>query len=470
MNLKKEITMRSINKIIALLLVVATTLGCNKKLDVPPAQNITPEQIVNGDDVKALLFGAYSLLQSPNAFGEQYFLTSDLLANTQQVSFVGTFAPYRDLVGKRQIATSTIASGMWANSYDIINTLNTVLDKIDLVDADEREAIEGEARLLRGIVYFELVNYFALPYSAGSTTTNLGVPLVVEPVYEYDESIHKPSRATVAQVYTQVLDDLTFAEANLSSDKGANGRADRYTALAFLSRVYLNMGNYNGAANAANEVIESGEFNLISTYAGAFNNANNSAEDVFAIQQTSQSNAGTTNNGINTFYAAYTLEPPLISGRGDAQANAAYLDHFEPGDQRGEFFYTGANIAGVSGYFTTKWQQFYKAIPVVRLAEMYLTRAEANFRGGTQIGPNTPLADINIVRERAGASPLAAVTSDAIVEERFLELGFEGDRLWTLKRLKLNAGGKVYDDWYLTLPIPQREIDVNSNLQQHGPY
>ncbi|RZK47408.1 MAG: RagB/SusD family nutrient uptake outer membrane protein [Pedobacter sp.] len=462
--------MRSFNKLIALILVVATTLGCNKKLDITPAQNITPEQIQNGDDVKAVLFGAYSLLQSPNGFGEQYFLTSDLLANTQQVSFVGTFAPYRDLVAKRQIPTNTIASGMWANSYNIINTLNTVLNKIDLVDADEREAVEGEAKLLRGIVYFELVNYFGLPYSAGATSTNLGVPLVLEPVYEYDESKHKPSRATVEQVYTQVLSDLNDAEEMLGPDKGANGRGDRFTALAFLSRVYMNMGNYSAAASAANEVIESGEFGLNNTYPGAFNNANNTAEDVFAIQQTSQSNAGTTNNGINTFYAAYTLEPPLISGRGDVQASAAYYSRFEPGDSRGEFNYDGENIAGVAGIFTTKWQQFYKAIPVVRLAEMYLTRGEANFRGGTQIGPNTPLEDVNEVRERAGASLLPALTSEAIVEERFLELGFEGDRLWTLKRLKLNAGGKAYNDGLLVLPIPQRETDVNSNLVQNEPY
>ncbi len=466
--------MKTINKILTLILAVAISTGCNKKLDVTPGQNITPEQITNGDDVKAVLFGAYSLLQGPSGFGERFQFASDLLASTPNattgsdyVVFAGTFADYRDLPRKSHIDANTVASGMWANSYTIINICNTVLDKIDLVDADERDAIEGEAKLIRGMVYFQLVNYFGLPYSDGNANANPGVPLVLEPVYEYDEARDNPARSTVAQVYTQVLADLNDASTQLPQEEiGANGRGDYYTAYAFLSRVHLNMLNYAAAAQAATVVIESGEFGLNLNFSGAFNNANNTREDVFAIQQTSQSNAGTTNNGINTFYAAYTLEPPLISGRGDAQASSEYVDRFEPNDVRGQFFYTGANIAGVSGIYTYKWEQFYKAVPIVRLAEMYLTRAEANFRNASVIGA-TPLEDLNEVRSRAGASLLLAVTADAIIEERYLELGFEGDRLWTLKRFRRNVGTRPYNDSKLILPIPLREMDVNQNLVQN---
>src|SRR5918993_3182892 len=113
--------MKRLNKIVVLFLIAMIGFGCNKKLDVKPQQNITPEQITNGDDVKAVLFGAYSLLQGPNGFGERFFLASDLLANTNQVSFVGTFIDYRDLARKTQIANNALASGMWANSYSIIN-------------------------------------------------------------------------------------------------------------------------------------------------------------------------------------------------------------------------------------------------------------------------------------------------------------------------------------------------------------
>jgi starch-binding outer membrane protein, SusD/RagB family len=460
--------MKSLDKIVALVLVALIGFGCNKKLDVKPEQNITPEQITTGDDVKAVLYGAYSLLQNANAFGERYFLASDLIANTNQVAFVGTFADYRDLVNKRQISTNAIAAGMWANSYSIINITNTVLDKIALVDEDERDAIAAEAKFIRGIVYFELVNYYALPYSAGNVTTNPGVPLVVSPVYEYDATLHNPSRATVDAVYKQVISDLDEASKKLPR-QNSTARADRYSAFGFLSRVYMNMANYGAAAAAADSVIEAG-FQLNVNYSGAFNNANNSGEDVFAIQQTSQSNSGVSNGGINTFYAAYSLEPPLISGRGDAQASENYFDFFEPTDTRGGFWYEGYNIAGVDGLYTAKWGQFYKAIPVIRLSEMYLTRGEANYRLGTAVGAS-PIDDINTVRERAGASPLAVITNvDRFVEERFLELGFEGDRLWTLKRTRKKVGALDYDNVKLVLPIPQRETDVNKNLQQNPGY
>jgi len=82
----------------------------------------------------------------------------------------------------------------------------------------------------------------------------------------------------------------------------------------------------------------------------------------------------------------------------------------------------------------------------------------------------TPLEDINTVRERSNAAPLNTVTGDDFVDERFRELGFEGDRVWTLKRLQLEVDGLPYDSPKLVLPIPQREIDVNSNLEQNEGY
>ena len=81
-----------------------------------------------------------------------------------------------------------------------------------------------------------------------------------------------------------------------------------------------------------------------------------------------------------------------------------------------------------------------------------------------------PKDDINKVRQRSTATALSTVTAMDFVEERFRELAFEGDRLWTLKRLQMNVDGRSYDDDKLVLPIPQREIDVNSNLVQNPGY
>jgi hypothetical protein len=226
------------------------------------------------------------------------------------------------------------------------------------------------------------------------------------------------------------------------------------------------MGDYDNAATMANDIISSGIYSLVSPYSKAFNNDGYSPEDIFAIAQTNQSNAGISNNGLTTFYS------PQPTGRGDAQVDPGYSSVFDDSnDVRGSFFTYGGSIGGSEGDYTNKWLQLYKYIPVVRLAEMYLTRGEANLRkAGTPIGDATPTEDINIVRERSNASPLSAVTGDDFVAERFRELGFEGDRLWTLKRLKLDVDDRPFNDDKLILPIPQRETDVNSNLTQNPGY
>jgi hypothetical protein len=102
---------------------------------------------------------------------------------------------------------------------------------------------------------------------------------------------------------------------------------------------------------------------------------------------------------------------------------------------------------------------------------MYLIRGEANLHlGGAPIGGSTPVQDYNVVRRRSHASPQAVITINDFVEERFREFGFEGDRLFTLKRLQMDVDNMPYDDNKLVLPIPQTELDVNSNLVQNPGY
>ena len=133
---------------------------------------------------------------------------------------------------------------------------------------------------------------------------------------------------------------------------------------------------------------------------------------------------------------------------------------------RSSFFTLGTSISGIKGTYANKWQKFYSEIPIIRLADMYLTRGEANFHLGT----GTPDADINIVRARAKAGPLSGATLQDFVDERFREFAFEGDRFFTLKRLKMDVSGVPYDDPTLILPLPQAEIDVNNKLVQNDGY
>jgi starch-binding outer membrane protein, SusD/RagB family len=446
-----------------LFIVCLGLLACNKKLDVKPQDTITPDQIKTEADLTALLLGTYDGLQYYRGYGEYYQLMSDFLANESDIDFVGTFADYRLVYRRQQNRTSTIAEGLWANAYEIINRTNVVLDKIDLVSEDNRPAIEAEAKFIRAIVYYNLSGFYGKPYSDGNLTTNLTVPLILEPVLGTDDvGKSYKARATVQEMYTQIETDLNDAVDGLPEDNGT--RADKYTAYAFLSRLYMAEARYTDAATAANAVISSGNYSLTATFAAAFNNVSNSSEDIFGIQQTEQSNTGTSNNGIITMYNAYS------DGRGDVQVNDAHLNLYEAGDERGSFFENGENIAGSKGLYTLKYTTRYKVVPVVRLAEMYLTRGEANLRGGVLIGGVTPLQDINTVRERSGASTLATVTAADFAPERFRELAFEGDKFWTKKRLKLNIGSLPYNADVLVFPIPEREKDVNGLLEQNPGY
>ena len=108
---------------------------------------------------------------------------------------------------------------------------------------------------------------------------------------------------------------------------------------------------------------------------------------------------------------------------------------------------------------------------ILRLAEMYLIRAESNFRLGTTTG-DIPLKDINRIRARAGLSPLTTATLDlaAILKERKLELAFEGHLLHDIKRLQGNVGSLPWNSPKLVFPIPERETIANPNLVQNEGY
>jgi hypothetical protein len=102
---------------------------------------------------------------------------------------------------------------------------------------------------------------------------------------------------------------------------------------------------------------------------------------------------------------------------------------------------------------------------------MYLTRAEANFRMGTQVG-DEPVNDINKIRQRVNLPPYTAsnLTLAAILKEKKLELAFEGFILHDVKRTQGTVGNLNYNSLKLVFPIPKREIIVNPNLTQNAGY
>ena len=449
--------MKNITKHILYTIVLLASLSflssCEGKLKIEPAQSLSPDvALSSAANVQKLLIAEYSEAGDRTLYGGRLNLASELLANDGELSWQGTYIQPRQYNDKAITTTNSFVRDAWLTAYNVNNMSNIILANLDkFTDKSEHDRVEGEAKFLRGLVYFDLVRFFALPYNAGSVNSQLGVPLVLNPVTAIDQ-VSTPGRNTVGEVYKQVVSDLTDAYSLLPAKNGVY--ADKYAAQALLSRVYLQQGNFSSARDASNDVILHSGYSLAGSVSKAFNNDKNSPEDIFAWQVTSQDGI----NDMNTFWADVAH-----GGRGDVSVTSKYFSLYTGGgnDDRATFFY-GNN-------FTTKWQSMYANVPFLRLAEMYLIRAETNERLGTSVG-DSPLNDINILRLRAHAVPLSTVDLNTILLERRKELAFEGFRLHDIRRLKESVGALNYNANALVFPIPQREIDVNPNLVQNPGY
>jgi len=472
-----------INKYKIWLLIVpvfAMLFSCTEKLEIKPKQSIDAEIALSSpENIKATMVGAYLQASSSTIFGTSFNEYSELYASTGDLRFMGTYQQPREFITKQATTTNSYVASSWIQAYQLINTCNTLLqdDVLAMLDVGDAETIKGEALFLRGWVMFEMTRLFGLPYEPGQANSQPGIPIVLTPTSDVADAI-PVARNTVAECYTRAIEDLTMARDLLPGENDIY--ATSFAASAVLARLYLQTGNYIAAATEANNVIQNGTFTLTSTPLRAFNNTENSTEDIFAIQK----NATSEMSWLAVMYASLSG-----AGRGDYEIQQVFLDRFSPSDLRGMYqsntqpgytidnitmmYYKGVGtILNDGGINTSKWGNYYRNISLIRLAEMYLIRAEANFEDpGADIGPNSPTEDINVIRGRANA-PLRAVpvTRDQIREERYLELCWEGHRLHDLKRWKMNIGSYAYDAGNLILPIPFREMEVNDLLEQNSWY
>lgn len=375
--------------LLAVLLLGLT--ACDKRLDLEPFQSISEEKALSTEqNVRAALLGTYDALGKDGLLGGNSMLISELMGADGEIQWVGTFDGLRTIFNHQLIAENGNALDTWADAYDAINRCNNVLSGLGILkDEEERKQTEGEALFVRSFAYFELVRLYAKAYEAGGNNNQPGVPLVLTPTRSITDGSFV-SRATVEQVYTQITGDLAKAKAQLPEDNGV--RAGKYTAAALLARTYLQMGRYADAKTNADEVIGSGQYTLVADVADAWNNDDNSTEDIFAIQMSSQDAAqGTT-------WIFYSI--PAFGGRdGDIEIKQQHLNLYEVNDARGGLFYEGNGATR-----TLKWRNQYRNIPIIRLAEMYLISAEAAVRAG-QNGD----AAFNAVNTRAGLSAVTGV-------------------------------------------------------------
>lgn len=439
--------MKTIKYISAILTVLVVLSSCEKILDMTPKMDLSDQTALTTTfGLQAALIGAYDRLQGGDLYGGRIWVSGDMIAGNVKISGEqNTVYEELQMLNKSMSADNRITASFWTNAYFTINLVNNVIKEIPNVDdadiAANKDRLEGEALFIRSLLFFDMVRYI------GNPVTGLGVPYLKEPT-GIDV---KPSRDNIETCYQNIIADLNRAASLLPASN--KDRATKWAAKALLARVLFYQGDYAGSAQACTEVITQGGFTLepqiISNYSAV-----KSKEMIFGIMSTEADGSCGTLNG----YYRYKSSGKFSPSNDYIQVLASEKSS---GDNRVLQLYE--NIEGK--FFTKKFDDRYMNVPILRLSEMYLTRAECL----AMVDVNDPnaLADLNVIRQRAGLQDAKKATLSAIYLQRIKELAFEGDHFHNMKRLKKDIAGLPWNDVKLIFKIPQREMDVNPNLTQN---
>jgi hypothetical protein len=432
-------------------------LSCTKMLDISPTDSISSnEAIKDKAGVDKAIAGSYDAFQYAGLYGRNRVILGDLAADN--LVWTGTTYDYYEIDNNEVTIENGIIDAMWSVSYDGINRVNNVLAALpgikDLTD-EERSKYEGEALFMRALFHFNLLQYFG------------GVPIVTAPTYNVDE-VDRP-RNTAAEMYDQIISDLDSAELKLPGpDKMPSGRANTYSATALLARVYLTRfhaeNNDNYALEAivkADSVIDAGAFSLVSDYASLYTGDN--SESIFQIVFSVQDR-----NVIAQYFY-----PRSLTGRYEVAPSESLIQSFEPADSLRLKASVATDTLGKP--YGNKYQDLAEgsdAILVIRLAEMFLIKAEALAYLNGDIA--TIQDNINIIRERAGLAQTTAATYDelklAVENERRHEFAFEGHRWFDLVRTRRATTVIGIEADYTLFPIPFSEMSTNNKMEQNHGY
>lgn len=461
---------------ITLLTMIGLFLSCSESfLELQPEFAVSDEEaITNFEDMETSITGVYDEISGAYYYGRYMFLIPDVMADdVKQNEQANRVVDYAQHV---QSVTDPQANALWTGLYYTNNALNNIINSnitVTNANLNNKNHVVGEAYALRGLLYFDLVRLFAQHYTFTSDASHLGVPIILT----FDPTL-EPERNTVKQVYDQIISDMTTAISlmNTESRSGNSNTLSSNSVKALLARVYLNKEDWQNAETMATDVIGSGNYSLISngSYLNLWNN-DNSSESIFEISMTPIDN-----QGGNSLAAMYVED-----GFGDYLPSNDVVSLYDANDARLQTFIVDSNLSGVfAPYRVNKYPEVlgHDNTKVIRLAEMYLIRAEARARIGTNI--SGAQSDVNMVRQRAlPTAPNVTATGQALINdilfERRLELAFEGQRLWDLMRTKQDIVRTQctadicmipYGDDTNIIPIPQDETDVNPNITQNPGY
>lgn len=422
-------------------------------LDNPPNIGLTPDKLTDLASAEALLYGAYGQIRP---FVSQSALYS---AGMMRDVLNRNRGEYDNFYG-HEISTN-MTSWQYTSAFQALGTINKIFSD-DLANTaatvEEKASVLADAHFLRALIYFDLNNYWGDPIS-GYTVPLLESPLAID---------DRVSCATTADAMVFIETEVESARTNFQA--ASAGISNYYAATALAARIYFYHEKYDLAYARADEIINSNQFSLESDVSEVFVAPGNSNEIIFKIMFNSVDGSGVSpsarifeayqNSSTNGFYSLNPngVAAELIMDETDARYTSLYS--------------ADDNYIYVEKYSTDQMHYQY-----IRLAEMYLTRAEADIMVNGSVNQQD-VDDINVLRNRA--KPSSVLTSiptkdqalDLIFEDRTKELAFElGDHFLNTKRLKLGIiktedegeGFKTYAEWIelLLYPFPATEVDIH---------
>jgi starch-binding outer membrane protein, SusD/RagB family len=447
-------------------------------------------------DAEMALIGCYDGYQrTTSSGGIPFYLASEMMSDECFAGFGNSDARNNQVIDRfdktQSPSDNNLFKETWANYYAGIYRCNMLLQKLpeittwtsktDSTIAIKRNRIEGEARFLRALMYFDLVRLFE------------NVPLLTVPTKDI------VPQASPAETYKLIASDLKFAAANIPANAypKANaavndGRVSRYAAEALLARVYLFYTGYYAKDDLGvtktevlaglEDVIKSKEFDLLpnfkslwpaasyipvlkdttldkSGYAGKGNK-----EVVFAQKFNNTSNWNGMVDG-NAWLVSMGLRKinfsPYGTGWGGCTVNPNFASSFTASDKRKSASIIDIVGEGIDKTFDKKEQREYTGYTVKKYSPTALPDGTPDIGGeknfmisqdqdyiviryadvllmAAELGSPSALNYYNMVHTRAGLTAAASVTPSDIQEERRLELAFEGIRYWDLLRTGLN--------------------------------
>lgn len=441
-------------------ITILASLALTSCLDTDPETAISGEGAVSDElTSETVLTGAYDATQ--NFMGIQIVALNRAGDNVVGFSSQSDVIPLLSAAGAS--AFDPTSGGGYSDYYQAINVVNQLITDIPSLDdskfsGNSKNTILAESYFLRALAYFGLARTYG------------GVPIVTEPSLT-SHSADGIRRSSYQETLNQVESDLDNAESLFDNSLPSRARASLWATYALKARLYLYEKNWSKAEEYADKVIDSGLFALTENVSDFFETALSSNSIFELVFSTSDKNP------IYTYYL-----PAALGGRLDYVPYGELVQELLDENVGGKRSQLIARQSANSEQYVV--QQYNKAdgsssLPVLRLEEQYLIRAEARARQGEL---SASAEDINVIRNRAGVEPVNAngLTTESLLldieNERRLELAFDGHRYNDIIRTGraaevFGALNEAYKDSnYWVFPIPYTAITADSDLEQNPGY